>query len=57
MKRTLCALLALTLVLLCGVSLAETSKAHAASQIYYDVYSADWATLNYMYESLSLIHI
>lgn len=51
MKRTLCALLALTLVLLCGVSLAETSKAHAASQIYYDVYSADWATLNYMYES------
>ena len=51
MKRTLCALLALTLVLLCGVSLAETDKAHAASQIYYDVYSADWATLNYMYES------
>ncbi len=51
MKRTLCALLALTLVLLCGVSLAETDKAHAASQIYYDVYSADWATLNYMYDS------
>lgn len=51
MKRTLCALLAMTLVFLCGVSLAETDKAHAASQIYYDVYSADWATLNYMYES------
>ena len=41
----------MTLVFLCGVSLAETDKAHAASQIYYDVYSADWATLNYMYES------
>ena len=51
MKKWTALLLALALTFVCAASLAE--KAKAKEQIYYDVYSAEWATLNYMYESAS----
>ena len=51
MKKWTALLLALALTFVCAASLAE--KAKAKEQIYYDVYSAEWVTLNYMYESAS----
>ena len=51
MKKWTALLLALALTFVCAASLAE--KAKAKEQIYYDVYSAEWVTLNYMYKSAS----
>lgn len=52
-KRLLALLLALALIGTCSVSLAATERVKAKEQIFYDVYSSDWATMNYMYESSS----
>lgn len=51
MKKPLCLLLCATLMMSSVAAFAETTKAKAAQQIYYDVYSSEWSSLNYMYES------
>ena len=53
MKQWIALILALALMLVGVAALAETDKPKAAEQIYYDVYSADWPTLNYMYDSVN----
>ena len=52
MKKLIASLLAATLLLAGSCACAATDKPKAAEQIYYDVYSSEWPTLN-----LSLIHI
>ena len=53
MKKLIASLLAATLLLAGSCACAATDKPKAAEQIYYDVYSSEWPTLNYMYESSS----
>ncbi len=51
MKKLITSLLAAALLVSSVPALAETDKPKAAEQIYYNVYSSDWPSLNYMYES------
>lgn len=51
MKKLITSLLAAALLVSSVPVLAETDKPKAAEQIYYNVYSSDWPSLNYMYES------
>ena len=53
MKKLITSLLTAALLVSSIPVLAETDKPKAAEQIYYDVYSSDWPSLNYMYESSS----
>ena len=53
MKKLITSLLAAALLVSSIPALAETDKPKAAEQIYYNVYSSDWPSLNYMYESSS----
>ncbi len=51
MKKLITSLLAAALLVSSVPALAEIDKPKAAEQIYYNVYSSDWPSLNYMYES------
>ena len=53
MKKWIASLLMAALILTGVCASAETDNPKAAEQIYYDVYSSEWPTLNYMYESSS----
>ena len=53
MKKWIATLLTAALLVTGVCAAAETDKPKAAEQIYYDVYSSEWPTLNYMYESSS----
>ena len=51
MKKLITSLLTAALLVSSVPALAETDKPKAAEQIYYNVYSSDWPSLNSMYES------